>query len=407
MKNFKKDFPIFRNNPELIYLDSTATAQKPSYVIDSMKDYLENNYSNIHRWSYSIAEKSENMYIYSKKKVANLIEANSYKEIIYTYNSNYALNLLTASLKKSWYFKAWDKVLLSIVEHHANIVPWLMLVEETWIEVDYIKIKDDFSLDLNDLEKKLNDKVKIVSITHISNVTWEIFQLEKVWKIIASLEKKAPLFIVDASQSIPHMKVDVKKIWCDFLFFTAHKLMADSGIWVLWGKQDLLSKLKPAFSWWGAISWVKKTCFKEAPLPARFEPWTPNLTWALSLLKAIEYIENIWWYKKIESLEKEFNSYFLKKIKTFNKKVKLMGWINPNSRVSVFSFIVKGIHSMDIADYLAEAWIAIRAWQHCAEPFMWELWINHSCRASFYIYNSLQDIDNFFKVLDEAIELLS
>lgn len=403
--NFKKDFPIFQNNPWLIYMDSTASSQKPSYVIDAMKTYLENDYSNIHRWSYSLAERSEHMYVASKKKVAEFLCVKNYKEVIYTFNSTYASNLLVWSLKRSAYFKKWDKILVSIVEHHANVVPWLILAEEIWVEIDYIGVLDDYSLDFDDLERKLDDSVKAVSITHVSNVTWEIFDLEKVWKLLEKMWENKPLFIVDASQSFPHMKIDVKKINCDALFFTWHKVMADSWIWVLWGRESLLKDLKPVFSWWWAISWVKKTCFLEAPLPDRFEPWTPNLTWALSLLKALEYIENIGWYEKIEEIELDLNNYVLEKFKDLNW-VKLMGWTNPNSRVSVFSFIVDWIHSLDIADFIAEYDICIRAGQHCAEPFMWELWVNHTCRMSLYIYNSKEEIDKFFEALQEAISTL-
>lgn len=404
MKDFKKDFPILKNNPWLIYMDSTATSQKPSLVIEWIKNYLEHDYSNIHRWSYSLAENSEKLYIESKKKVAENLWVNNWREIIYTMNSTYASNLLISSLKRSKRFQKWDKVLVSIVEHHANVVPWLILKEEIWIEIEYIKIKQDFSLDLDDLESKLDDTVKAVSITQVSNVTGEIFDLKQVNKILEQ-QKNKPFFIVDASQSVPHFKVDVKEIWCDALFFTGHKVMADSWIWVLWWKKELLENLKPSFSWGWAISYVKQTCFKEAPLPDRFEPGTPNLSWAISLLKAFEYIENIWWYKTIEDIELKLNKYTLEKFKNI-EWVKLIWWTNPKSRASVFSFNVDWIHSLDIADYLAEQNICIRAGQHCAEPFMWELWINHSCRMSLYIYNTIEDIDKFFEVLKEAIKIL-
>lgn len=404
MSNLKKDFPIFKNNPWLIYMDSTATSQKPSLVIDWIKEYLENDYSNIHRWSYSIAQKSEKMYKLSKEIVAENIGANSWKEVIYSFNSTYASNILITSLKRSWYFKAGDKVLVSIVEHHANIVPWLILKEEIWIELEYIKVNKDFSLDFDDLESKLNDKVKAVSLTQVSNVTWEIFDLKKVNSLLEK-QKNKPLFIVDASQSVPHFKVDVKEIWCDALFFTGHKIMADSWIWILWWKKDFLNNLKPAFSWGWAISWVKQNCFKEAPIPDRFEPWTPNLSWAISLLKAFEYVKNIWWYSTIEKIEEDLTTYALSK---FDKVswVNLIWGINQASRVSVFSFIVKWIHSIDIADFMADENICIRAGQHCAEPFMWELWINHSCRMSLYIYNTKEEIDKFFEVLKQAINIL-
>lgn len=402
--NIKADFPIFKNNPWLIYLDSTATSQKPSYVIDWMKEYLENDYANIHRWSYELSEKSEKLYEDSKKIVAKSIWANNWREVIYSFNSTYASNLLISSLWRSNIFKSWDKVLLSIVEHHANVVPWLILQEEVWIEIDYIKIKEDYSLDFYDLEKKLTPNVKAVSFTHVSNVTWEVFDLQKVWKILDK-QKERPIFIVDSSQSIPHMKVDVKEVWCDALFFTWHKIMADSWIWVLWWKEEFLKKLKPTFSWWWAISWVKKTCFKEAWLPDKFEPWTPNLTWAVSLLRAFEYLENIWWYNTIEKHEKELNSLVIKKFNDL-EWVKLIGWTNPNTKASVFSFVVEWIHSHDIAEYLADYNICIRAGQHCAEPFLSDLWLNHTCRMSLYIYNTLEDVEKFFEVLNEAIKNL-
>jgi cysteine desulfurase/selenocysteine lyase len=402
MSNFKNDFPIFKNNPNLIYFDSTASSQKPSYVIDWLKNYLENDYANIHRWAYSLSERSENLYETSKKKVASYIWANNYREIIYTLNSTYASNLLISSLKRSNYFKKWDKVLLSIVEHHANVVPWLILKEELWIEVDYIKVKSDFSLDFDDLVSKLDSSVKAVSITHVSNVTGEIFDLERVGKIISELSFEKPLFIVDWSQSVPHFKVDVQKIWCDFMFFTWHKVFADSGIWVLWWKEKILKNLKPWFSGGWAISWVKKDCFLEAWLPDRFEPGTQNLSWAVTLLKAFEYIDQIGWYEKMEEIEMELVRYFLGKFEKL-QHVRLIWWTNPETRVWVFSFVVEWVHSLDIADYLAENDICVRAWQHCAEPFLWDLGLKHTIRASLYIYNDKDEIDRFFEVLASGI----
>ncbi len=408
IQNLKKDFPILQNNKDIVYLDTTATAQKPSFVIDAIKYYLENNYSNIHRGAYDIAEKSEKMYIESKKKIAEFLNVTNWREIIYSFNSTYASNLLVWSLKRSKFFKKWDKVLVSIVEHHANIVPWLIVKEEIWIDIEYVKIKEDFSLDFDDLKNKLDDKVKAISITHVSNVTWKIFDLERVWTILQEKYKKEekPIFIIDASQSFPHFEVNTKKLWCDALFLTGHKFMADSWIWVLWWKEKLLKDLEPVFSWGWAIISVAQSCFKPAGLPDRFEPWTPNLSWAVSVLKALEYIENIGWYKMIEEKEKKLVLYTLEKFSKF-KNIKLIGSTDSISRIWVFSFIVSWIHSHDIAEYLADNNICIRAGQHCAEPFMWELWINHTCRMSLYIYNTFDDVDKFFIVLDKAIKELN
>ncbi len=397
--NLKKDFPIIQNNPGLIYMDSTASTQKPSMVIDGVKEYLENSYSNIHRGMYDIAERSEKMYDDSKKKVADMIWTDDYKEIIYTYNSTYAANIITGSLRLSKKLKAWDKVLVSIVEHHANIVPWLILKEEIGIEIEYVNIDEEYWLDFEDFEKKYDDKVKVISITHVSNITWEVFDLERVGK----LKRDDTLFIIDASQSIPHFKLDVWELNADFLFFTWHKIMADAGIWVFWWKKELLNDLNPAFSGWGAISKVEQTCFLDAKLPYKFEPGTPNLSWAVSLLRAIEYIDSIWWFEKLEEIENELVEYSLEQ---FNKreKIKLIWSNKAENRVWVFSFVIDWVHSNDIADYMADSNICIRSWQHCAHPFLAQIWLAHTSRMSLYIYNTKEDIDKFFEVLDKLID---
>ncbi|MFK7780173.1 MAG: aminotransferase class V-fold PLP-dependent enzyme [Candidatus Gracilibacteria bacterium] len=394
--NIKKDFPIFKNNPGLVYLDSTATSQKPSLVIEGMKDYLENNYSNIHRGMYSISEKSEAIYDDSKQKVCDLIGANSYKEIIYTYNSTYAANLLIGSFRLSGTLKKGDKVLLSIVEHHANIVPWLILKEEIGIDIEYINVDENYDLDFDDFEKKYDENVKVISLTHVSNITGQIFDLERIGK----LKRDDTLFIIDGSQSIPHFKVDIKKLNADFLFFTGHKLFADSGIGVLWGKTNLLNKLKPVFSGGGAISTVDEACFKYAKLPGKFEPGTPNLTGAVSLLKALEYIESIGGFEKIEEIENELTKYTLEK---FNRReeIKLLGSSKVENRIGVFTFIIPNTHSHDIADVFADNNICVRSGKHCAHPFLNKVKINNATRMSLYIYNTHEDIDIFFDVLDD------
>ena len=399
MLNIKKDFPIFKNNPSLVYLDSTASTQKPSFVIDWINEYLKNNYSNIHRWIYDISIKSEKIYFDSKKKIAEFLWVDSYKEIIYTYNSTYASNILTQSLRLSKFLKKWDKILLSIVEHHANIVPWLILKKEIWINIEYVDIDDNYNLDLQDFKEKYDEKVKVISFTHVSNVTGQIFDLEKVWK----LKRKDTLFIIDASQSIPHFKIDIKKLNVDFLYFTGHKILADSWIWVLWWKTKFLEKLNPIFSWGWAISKVGNNNFFLWKLPYKFEPWTPNITWSVSILKALEYIKNIWWIKKIEKIEIKLIKYCLKKFNQ-RKKIKLI-WSNTNNnRIWVFSFIIDWLHSDDIADIMAENNICIRSGQHCVHPFLDKIKITNMSRMSLYIYNNIEDIDKFFKIIDKILK---
>ncbi len=396
--NYKNDFPIFKNNPDLVFFDSTSTSQKPNHVIDWISEYLSWTYSNIHRWMYDIAVNSEKLYKQSKQIIAWNINADSYKEIIYSYNSTYALNMLSSSIKKTWLLKKWDKVLLTIVEHHANLVPWLILKDEIWIEIDYVWVDENYNLDMKDFEKKYDSKVKIISFTHVSNVTWQIFDLEKVWQ----LKREDTLFVVDASQSVPHLNVDVKKINCDALFFTWHKVLADSGIWVLWAKKDLLDDLKPSFSWGWAIWEVYCDSYTTANLPDKFEPGTPNVTWAVSLLKAYEYIQSIWWFEQVEKVEEELIEYFLEKLSNY-KNIKIIGSSSKENRVWVFSLVIDWYHSDDVAEFLADNNIAVRSGKHCAHPLFKNKWFSNSIRVSFYIYNDKNDIDNFFEVIEQLI----
>lgn len=401
--SIKQDFPIFTTHPDLVYLDSTATSQKPNMVIGGVSEYLSSSYANIHRGSYEISEISEKLYEDSKKIVAKHIGATNWREVIYTANSTYALNILSQSIWRTGFFKKGDTVLVSITEHHANIVPWLILKEDYGINVEFVWINDDYSLDLEDFKNKLNENVKIVSLAHVSNTLGEINDLEKLSEILEEkYSENKPLFIVDASQSVPHFSVDVQSIGCDAIFFTGHKIFADSGIGVLWAKEELLNILKPIFSGGGAIERVEKWEFTHsAQLPDKFEPGTPNLSGAVSLLRAFEYIENIGGYEILEKIEHDLVVYALEKFEN-NWEIKLIGWINPGSRVGVFTFYVEWIHSFDISDYLAEHNICVRAGQHCAEPFMDFISQKHTCRMSLHIYNTKQDIDAFFDVLLQA-----
>lgn len=403
MKNIKNDFPIFKNNPEIVFLDNASSTQKPQYVIDGIKNFLENDYANIHRGAYSLSERSEELYEKSKEKVKEFISAKYQSEINYTYNSTYAINLLTLSLKRSWYLKKWDKVLLSIVEHHANVVPWLILKEEIWIEIDYIGIKDDYSLDFDDLKQKITSDVKLVSLTYVSNVSWEIFNLEKAWEIIKDKNSEI-LFVVDASQAVPNFKADVSKLNCDFMVFTWHKVMAETWIGILYGKKELLKKLQSWLGWGWAINWVREQEYSPAWLPFRFEPGTPNIIWAVSLLRSLEYIESIWWYETIMANEKKLVTYTLDKINQFGDKINLIWSKNAESRIWVFTFSINWVHPWDIAEFMAKNNICIRAGHHCTEPFMKYCEISWAFRMSLYIYNTENDIDKFFDVLNSYIE---
>jgi len=404
MKNFKKDFPIFENNKNLVFLDNASSTQKPKIVIDWISEYYSNNYSNIHRWNYDISMKSEELYNQSKKEIAKLIWAASYKEIIYTYNSTYAINLLCQSIKKTALLKKWDKVLLSISEHHANIVPFLILKQEIWIEIEYIDIWKDYFLDFDDLKSKLDEKVKLVSLSLVSNITWSKLKKEFTNYIKEQKNKREDLIVIyDASQSIPHFKIDVEKLWADAIFFTAHKFMAETWIWVLYGKENFLNNLKASFSWWWAISKVETCSFTENTLPYKLEPWTPHISWAISILKSIDYFKSIWWYETVEKVEKNLSTYFLEKVKKI-KYLEIIWTKEYKDRIWIFSFNIKWSHSHDISEILADQNICIRSGQHCCEPLLNRLKIKHTSRISFYLYNEKSDIDSFFEVLDKHIK---
>lgn len=395
--DLRKDFPIFENNKDLIFFDSWSSSQKPKKVIDAITNLYSKDYANIHRWVYDLSQRSEKIYQDSKEAVRDLINADSKKEIIYTYNSTYACNIIANALRASGKLRAWDKVLLSITEHHANIVPWLMLKDEIWIEVDFVGQTNDYYIDLEDFKNKYDSSVKVVSLTYVSNVLGNINPLKKVSELL----REDTLFVIDGSQSVPHFKTDVKDLNCDFMFFTGHKMMAETGIWVLYWKEELLRELKAPFSWGWAISLVSTSEYKEASLPEKFEPWTPNIAWAASLLASVEYIKEIWGYEAMEKHEEVLVKYALEKFAKF-EWLKLYGPKTSENRIWVFSFTLENVHHSDVSDFLAENWICIRSGKHCTEPLMdsfWEIWTN---RMSIYIYNSKQEIDKFFEILEDC-----
>lgn len=391
---YKNDFPIFSTHKHLIYLDSAATSQKPKRVIQWVDTYMRMYNSNIHRSAYSIATKSEELYRASKKKVASFLWRWDYREIIYTYNANYAYNLLAYTFLHNNILNPGDAVLLSIAEHHANIVPWMILQQHIPIEIKFFHITREHDIDWEDFDNKYTNNVKIISCIHASNVTGTIFDVATIWK----KKRQNTLFIVDATQSIPHIPIRVDDIGCDILVFTGHKIMAQPGIGIIWGKYSLLESLQPAFCWWWAIHEVTTTYFSPQLSPEKYEPWTPNIVGAVSLLQAIEYIESIGWYHTIQEHENKLIHYTLEKTSTL-KHISLIGKHTPLQRIGVFSFFIPNMHPADIQEFFSEHNICIRSWNHCAQPFLEYLHVPHTTRMSFGIYNTYEDIDAFFDVL--------
>ena len=398
--NFKKDFPIFLKNPNLIYLDNAATTQKPKLVINWIKDYFENSYSNIHRWMYDISIKSEEIYDKSKQAVLKHTWATN-SSVVYTYNASYAFNLLIKSLIKSKKLQKWDKVLLWISEHNSNVVPWLIAKEEIWIEIDFIKLDDKFDYDIWDFYKKYDKTVKVISLNYVSNITWVIYNLSKIQHYLRS----DTIFIVDWSQAVPNLFVDFDNLKADFLIFTWHKVMADTWIWVLVWTDFMFEQLKSSFGWWWSIELVWKDFFSSAPYPQSREAWTPHLVWALSLLKSFEYIDKIWWYETLWKHEQKLAEYILNKFDKIKQYVEIIWPKTLHNKVALFSFVTKKDFSWVIGQKLSEKNVCIRTWWHCAHLLIEDFWIRGGVsRMSAYIYNTTEDIDTFFKELEKIVK---
>ena len=396
---WKSLFPIFQHHPELIYLDNAASTQKPQSVIDWVSDFLQSDYANIHRWLYSLSERSEELYYESKCALARLINA-KYNEIIYSYNSTYCLNLIAQALINSKKLWKWDKVLLWIREHHSNILPRMTLSNLAWFEVQFINETQDFWIDWDDFYKKFDKRVKVISFSHISNVTGEIMEIKKV------REKIWPntFFIIDGSQSVPHIPIDVQKTWCDAFIMTWHKMMAQTWIGMMFLKQQWIKELNPIILGWWTVKDVSNNSFSLQHNTDKREAWTPNIIWAVSLLKALETIESFWWIGKIWDHESTLTQLLYEGFNERKDKLQILGNLNTENHIWTFSFIPKANSNFNIIwNHFSNNNICIRTWGHCAYPLHKSLNIWWSARISTYLYNTAKDITKFFAVLDEII----
>ncbi len=398
---FRSDFPLFTTHPDLVYLDSASSAQKPQAVINALSRYFATDYANIHRWAYDLSMESSLIYEQSKKAVAKKLYASSDAEIVFTYNATYAFNLISRSLVKSGFLQKGDTVLLSKVEHHANIVPWQILSEEYGIVIDWIDLHSDGTLDYDSLKQKLPN-AKLLSITGASNVTGEILDLDRVKKIFDGLYYK-PFFIIDGSQRFPHMETDVVRYGIDFFVATGHKVMSDTGIGFYYGRKDLLQKIDPAFCGGGSINSVSMDGYEAAGLPFRHEPGTPHIAGAVSLLAALDYIDSIGGFVRVEQYEQDLTEYALELFSTFPSSIRLIGSLKSENRLGVFSFVFEGKHPNDIAEQLADAGICVRSGHHCTDVLHTALGIWGSLRVSLYLYNTKEDVE---KLVEKMMEII-
>ncbi len=398
VNNFKKDFPIFENK-DIAYLDSGATTQKPTSVLEAIEKFYKNENANPHRGAYGLSIEATEIYENTRDKIAKFINAKHREEIIFSKNASESLNLIAYSygldnLKKD------DEIVLSIMEHHSNLVPWQMVAKKTESKLNYMYINDNFEISDEEIETKITDKTKIVGITHVSNVLGTINNIEK---IIKYAHKKGAIVVVDGSQSIPHMEIDVQKLDADFFVFSGHKMLAPLGIGILYGKRKILNKMNPFLMGGDMIEYVYEQETTFAPLPNKFEAGTQNVEGVIGLGAAIDYIKNIG-YNKIQEIEKEVTSYARQEL---SKLEYLTLYLTPNEEKhsSVISFNIKGVHPHDVASILDSENVCVRSGNHCAQPLLRSMGIDSTCRASFYIYNTKEDVDKLVIALNKAYNM--
>lgn len=395
-KKLKKDFPIFKNNKGLVYLDNSATSQRPRVVIDSITDFMKKENANISRGVYDLAEKSTEKFEDARKIVAEFIGATE-KEVIFTKGTTNSINMIPGMIK-DLISRGKREIVLTEMEHHSNLIPWQAFAKRNKMKLKFIKMKKDFTLDLDDAKEKITSKTAIVSLTHVSNILGTINPIEQ---IVSLAKSKNAYTIIDAAQSAPHIKINVKEIDCDFLAFSSHKMLGPFGIGILYVKEDLLKKLSPVEFGGGMVkdSDFDKVKFKD--YPEKFEAGTQNISGIIGLAAAIRYLEEIG-LDDIENWEKRLLRYALSKI----KDIEGISVYNPgvNNSTGILSFNIAGVHPHDVASLLNEDGIAIRAGHGCAIPLIKKMKVDGVCRASFYFYNTSEDIDKLIEGITKIKE---
>ncbi len=423
VEKVRKDFKILErkiwDEKPLVYLDNAATTQKPKCVIDALVNYYENYNANIHRGVHKLAEEATSAYEEVRNKTAKFINASSDSAVIFTRNTTESINLLASCLEGS--LNEGDEVIISEMEHHANIIPWYLLRNRKKIVVKFVPITEAYELDYSAFEKLVTKKTKIISITHKSNVLGTVNDIKRISKLAKSVNA---ILIVDSAQSVPQMKIDFSDLGADFMAFSSHKMCGPTGVGVLIGKKELLEKLPP---YMGGGEMIRKVTFEDFTcndVPWKFEAGTPNIADVIAFGTAIDYIEKLG-IENIYEYEKELTSYALKKMKRF-EFLKIYNPLICHSRldreststlildshfhgndiggIGLITFSNPVVHPHDIATIVDQYGVAIRAGHHCAQPLMKKLGTSSTCRASFYFYNTKEEIDIFIDVLQKALD---
>ena len=395
VNNIRKDFPMIHNNPNLVYFDSSATSFKPQCVIDSVVNYYSNTNSNIHRGDYDISFSVSKEYDDTRNVIKNFINANDPKEIVFTAGATASLNLVAFGYALNNLQKG-DVILTTEVEHASNILPWFKVAEKVGAIIKYIPLNSDASFNLDEYKKCfIDNNVKIVSLTYISNVMGYIYPIKE---IVEFAHKNNAIVNIDAAQAIPHIKVDVKDIDADFLSFSSHKICGPAGVGVLYGKLDLLNKTEPLMFGGGSNSRFDNCgniILKN--VPEKFEAGTPNIEGVIGLKSAIEYINSIG-IDNIDDYCRDLTKYFIDKL----SKLDNVDIYNKNSTSGIVTFNVKGIFAQDAASYFNRMGFALRSGNHCAKLLLNIIGVSETIRASLYFYNTKEEIDRFIDVVKET-----
>ena len=404
IKSIRQDFPILDqitlNNKKLVYLDSSATSQKPIQVINVMDQYYELYNANIHRGIHELAEKATSTYENARQRIAKFIGAKKSKEVIFTRNTTEAINLVAFSWARK-NLSPGDHIILTEMEHHSNLVPWQILAEDLGLILDFISVNQDGYLDLSTYDTLLKFKPKLVSLTQLSNVLGTI---NPVKDIIQKAHNVSAITLIDGAQSVPHMPVNVSDLDVDFLAFSGHKMCGPTGIGVLYGKQEILENMPPFLGGGDMIKTVKLRSFTENELPHKFEAGTPAIAEVIGLGQAVDYLTNIG-MQNIERYEADLMKYALDRLSEVTC-LRVLGPLDDN-RAGAISFVIDDIHPHDIAQILDAEGVAVRAGHHCAMPIHEKFGVNATTRASLYFYNNKEDIDRLIDGIEKVKEIFS
>jgi len=395
----REDFPILKrkiNGRDLVYLDNAATSQKPQSVIDSLVDYYSFHNANVHRGVHTLAEEATELYEAARGKVAKFINARLPSEIVFVRNSTEALNLVVWSWAKT-NLKEGDEILLSEMEHHSNLVPWQLLAKEVGAVIKYVPFNESGQIRISDFRIRISKRTKVVSLVHVSNSLGTINPVKEVAKMAHEV---GAIMVVDGAQSVPHMRVDVRSLDCDFLAFSGHKMLGPMGIGVLYGRQNILEAMPPFLSGGDMIRLVSLEGATFNDVPYKFEAGTPNVAGAVGLGAAIDYLEGLG-MEGVREHEIELTAYALEKLKEVKGLVSY-GPDHVSQRGGLVTFNLKGLHSHDLASILDGQGIAVRSGHHCTMPVHTKLGISSSLRASFYIYNTKEEVDKLVAGLEKA-----